>query len=200
MIVPVLDEPVPHSGTTAVVSISTSAALSTSALTSTSANPHGQPPARDAATVAQGGEQQFALVRILRSGVHGPAEAARELRELGGVAHMAWMTTAYLLATTLVMPIYGKFGDLWGRRWPFLVAGPSVKNWPLALAGGFLLVLTGALGFKAELKGKGFTRGTRLRNLQVDYVDLLHVHWPTIDNIPLKETIEAFDKLGTPAG
>jgi EmrB/QacA subfamily drug resistance transporter len=42
--------------------------------------------------------------------------------ELGGVSHMAWMTTAYLLATTLVMPIYGKFGDLWGRRTLFLVA------------------------------------------------------------------------------
>jgi EmrB/QacA subfamily drug resistance transporter len=42
--------------------------------------------------------------------------------ELGGVAHMAWMTTAYLLATTLVMPIYGKFGDLWGRRNLFLIA------------------------------------------------------------------------------
>ena len=35
---------------------------------------------------------------------------------------MAWMTTAYLLATTLVMPIYGKFGDLWGRRTLFLIA------------------------------------------------------------------------------
>jgi EmrB/QacA subfamily drug resistance transporter len=42
--------------------------------------------------------------------------------ELGGVSHMAWMTTAYLLATTLVMPIYGKFGDLWGRRNLFLIA------------------------------------------------------------------------------
>jgi EmrB/QacA subfamily drug resistance transporter len=42
--------------------------------------------------------------------------------DLGGVSHMAWMTTAYLLATTLVMPIYGKFGDLWGRRTLFLLA------------------------------------------------------------------------------
>jgi EmrB/QacA subfamily drug resistance transporter len=42
--------------------------------------------------------------------------------ELGGVSHMAWVTTAYLLATTLVMPVYGKFGDLWGRRNLFLVA------------------------------------------------------------------------------
>jgi EmrB/QacA subfamily drug resistance transporter len=42
--------------------------------------------------------------------------------DLGGVSHMAWVTTAYLLATTLVMPIYGKFGDLWGRRTLFLAA------------------------------------------------------------------------------
>ncbi|RJO75203.1 DHA2 family efflux MFS transporter permease subunit [Nocardia panacis] len=42
--------------------------------------------------------------------------------ELGGVENMAWTTTAYLLATTIVMPIYGKFGDLFGRRWLFLFA------------------------------------------------------------------------------
>jgi EmrB/QacA subfamily drug resistance transporter len=42
--------------------------------------------------------------------------------DLGGVSHMAWVTTAYLLASTLVMPIYGRFGDLWGRRTLFLVA------------------------------------------------------------------------------
>ena len=42
--------------------------------------------------------------------------------DLGGVSHMAWVTTAYLLASTIVMPIYGRFGDLWGRRTLFLVA------------------------------------------------------------------------------
>jgi diketogulonate reductase-like aldo/keto reductase len=30
-----------------------------------------------------------------------------------------------------------------------------------------------------------------LKNLQVDYVDMLHVHWPTIDNIPMAETMSA---------
>ena len=30
-----------------------------------------------------------------------------------------------------------------------------------------------------------------LENLQTDYVDLLHVHWPTIDGIPLEETMRA---------
>ena len=42
--------------------------------------------------------------------------------DLGGVSQMAWVTTAYLLATTIVMPIYGKFGDIWGRRGLFLFA------------------------------------------------------------------------------
>ncbi|MET3806239.1 EmrB/QacA subfamily drug resistance transporter [Nakamurella sp. UYEF19] len=42
--------------------------------------------------------------------------------DLGGVSNMAWVTTAYLLATTIVMPIYGKFGDLFGRRRLFLIA------------------------------------------------------------------------------
>ncbi|MGC0366916.1 EmrB/QacA subfamily drug resistance transporter [Rhodococcus sp. 27YEA15] len=42
--------------------------------------------------------------------------------ELGGVEHQVWITTAYLLATTIVMPVYGKFGDVLGRRRLFLVA------------------------------------------------------------------------------
>ncbi|GEL94380.1 MDR family MFS transporter [Cellulomonas composti] len=42
--------------------------------------------------------------------------------ELDGVAHQGWVVTAYILAIAIVMPLYGKFGDLWGRRWPFLVA------------------------------------------------------------------------------
>lgn len=42
--------------------------------------------------------------------------------DLGGVEHQVWITTAYLLATTIVMPVYGKFGDVLGRRRLFLVA------------------------------------------------------------------------------
>ena len=37
-------------------------------------------------------------------------------------------------------------------------------------------------------------RKVSLRNLQVDYVDLLHIHWPTIDKIPLAETVGALVK------
>jgi EmrB/QacA subfamily drug resistance transporter len=42
--------------------------------------------------------------------------------DLGGVENQVWITTAYLLATTIVMPIYGKFGDVLGRRRLFLAA------------------------------------------------------------------------------
>lgn len=36
--------------------------------------------------------------------------------ELGGLAHLSWIVTAYLLATTVVTPLYGKLGDLFGRK------------------------------------------------------------------------------------
>jgi EmrB/QacA subfamily drug resistance transporter len=35
--------------------------------------------------------------------------------ELGGLEHLAWVVTGYLLAQTIVTPIYGKLGDLYGR-------------------------------------------------------------------------------------
>src|SRR5512133_2252148 len=36
--------------------------------------------------------------------------------ELGGLTHLSWVVTAYLLAQTVVTPLYGKFGDLYGRK------------------------------------------------------------------------------------
>jgi EmrB/QacA subfamily drug resistance transporter len=36
--------------------------------------------------------------------------------ELGGIEHLSWVVTAYLLASTVVGPLYGKFGDLYGRK------------------------------------------------------------------------------------
>jgi EmrB/QacA subfamily drug resistance transporter len=36
--------------------------------------------------------------------------------ELGGLTHLSWVVTAYLLASTVVGPLYGKFGDLYGRK------------------------------------------------------------------------------------
>jgi diketogulonate reductase-like aldo/keto reductase len=46
------------------------------------------------------------------------------------------------------------------------------------------------------LRAPDFARSVdeSLGNLGVDYVDMLHVHWPTIDNIPLAETMGALAK------
>ena len=64
--------------------------------------------------------------------------------DLGGVEHQAWITTAYLLATTIVMPIYGKFGDVLGRRRLFLVAIAlfTLASIGCALAGDFWTFVT----------------------------------------------------------
>ena len=42
--------------------------------------------------------------------------------ELHGVEHMTWVITAYLLASTIVMPVYGKISDLFGRKPVLLTA------------------------------------------------------------------------------
>jgi len=36
--------------------------------------------------------------------------------ELGGVQHLSWVVTAYLLASTVAAPVYGKLGDIYGRK------------------------------------------------------------------------------------
>ena len=36
--------------------------------------------------------------------------------ELGGLAHISWVVSAYLLAETIATPLYGKLGDLYGRK------------------------------------------------------------------------------------
>ena len=36
--------------------------------------------------------------------------------ELGGLDRLSWVVTAYLLTSTIVVPLYGKFGDLYGRK------------------------------------------------------------------------------------
>src|SRR5580765_6219731 len=42
--------------------------------------------------------------------------------DLGGLSHLSWVVTSYLLASTVSTPIYGKLGDMYGRKPVFLVA------------------------------------------------------------------------------
>jgi EmrB/QacA subfamily drug resistance transporter len=45
--------------------------------------------------------------------------------ELGGLEHLGWVVTGYLLAQTVVTPVYGKLGDLYGRK--------TVLQWAILL-------------------------------------------------------------------
>ena len=36
--------------------------------------------------------------------------------EFGGINHLSWVVTAYLLASTASMPLWGKISDLYGRK------------------------------------------------------------------------------------
>jgi EmrB/QacA subfamily drug resistance transporter len=83
--------------------------------------------------------------------------------ELGGVSQLSWVVTAYLLAQTVATPLYGKLGDLHGRKRIlqgaivlFLIGsalcGQSRNLWQLiafrgvqGLGGGGLVVTTQAL-------------------------------------------------------
>src|SRR3546814_1695465 len=42
--------------------------------------------------------------------------------ELGGLDHLSWVVTSYLLASTVSTPLYGKLGDLYGRKRLFQIS------------------------------------------------------------------------------
>lgn len=95
--------------------------------------------------------------------------------ELGGVNHMLWITSAYMLCSTCMMPLYGKLGDLYGRKrlfcmalilfmagsiicgvgtsMGFLIAGRAIQG----LGGGGLMILSQSIIadiFPPKVRGK----------------------------------------------
>ena len=42
--------------------------------------------------------------------------------DLGGLDRLSWVVTAYLLAATVTMPLWGRASDLYGRKPLFVVA------------------------------------------------------------------------------
>jgi len=56
------------------------------------------------------------------------------IAELEGFERYAWVTTAYLLASTAMIPVIGKLGDVYGRKW-FIVAGVFIFLVGSALCG-----------------------------------------------------------------
>jgi EmrB/QacA subfamily drug resistance transporter len=79
--------------------------------------------------------------------------------ELHGLALYSWVTTAYLLTSTMMIPIWGKLGDQFGRK--------PVLLWSICifLAGSWLSGLSGEFG-TAPLLGGGMTQLIVWRALQ----------------------------------
>src|SRR5580698_2783430 len=42
--------------------------------------------------------------------------------DLGGLSHLSWVVTAYILATTATTQVWGKLGDQYGRKYLFMAA------------------------------------------------------------------------------
>ncbi|OLC58301.1 MAG: hypothetical protein AUH85_01015 [Chloroflexi bacterium 13_1_40CM_4_68_4] len=73
----------------------------------------------------------------------------RIVAELNGLDRYAWVITAYLVSSTIMVPISGKLGDLFGRK-PFLIAGMAGFVGASALCG-----LAGEFGAIGPVDGMG---------------------------------------------
>jgi hypothetical protein len=65
--------------------------------------------------------------------------------DLGGLSHLSWVVTAYILATTATTQVWGKLGDQYGRKYLFMAS--------------IVIFLVGSApadgaGFRADLQGR----------------------------------------------
>lgn len=92
--------------------------------------------------------------------------------DLGGLEHLAWVTTGYILATTIATPIWGKLGDLYGRRITF------VSSVAVFLVGS---VLCGMAQNMAELVAFRAVQGIGAGGLMVGVLSIIGVMIPPRD-------------------
>jgi len=59
------------------------------------------------------------LLAALDQTIVGPA-MPKIIGDLNGFEHYAWVFTAYMLTSTISVPIFGKLGDMYGRKWFFI--------------------------------------------------------------------------------
>ncbi len=83
----------------------------------------------------------------------------RMVEDLGGLDRYAWVATSYLLASTVLVPIYGKLADMYSRK--------SIEIFAVVtfLAGSFLAGLSGEFG-DLPLLGDGMSQLIIFRALQ----------------------------------
>ncbi|MEV0184711.1 MDR family MFS transporter [Streptomyces sp. NPDC050625] len=134
--------------------------------------------------------------------------------DLGGMAHMSWVVTAYTLATAASTPVWGKFGDLFGRKHVFLasigvfltgsVLCGSARSMPQLIgfravqglgAGGIATLAFALIGTLVPPRERGRYQGMNSALVAVGTVggpllggviaDHLGWHWAFYINIPL---------------
>ena len=136
------------------------------------------------------------------------------VKDLGGAMHLAWVVTAYLLASTITTPAWGKLGDMYGRKVLFLtciviflvgsaLCGLSQNMTELILfralqgvGGGGLMVLSQAIiGDVVSPRDRGKYQGAFGAVYGVSsvagpllggyFVDSLSWHWVFFVNLPI---------------
>lgn len=148
--------------------------------------------------------------------------------DLGGLEHLSWVVTAYILASTVAAPLYGKLGDLYGRRqmvfvsvglfllgsllcglsysMPMLILARAVQG----LGGGGLFVLAlSVVGDLISAKERGKIQGMFAAVFSVSsmigpliggwFVEHVSWHWIFLINLPLGVLAVLGFALGFPA-
>jgi EmrB/QacA subfamily drug resistance transporter len=134
--------------------------------------------------------------------------------DLGGLQHLSWVVTAYLLASTASTPLYGKISDIYGRKPMFRFAiivfligsamsGISTQMWELIAAravqglgaGGLMSLAFAIIGDVIPPRQRGRYQGYFGAVFAVSsvagpllggfFVDHLSWHWIFFINIPL---------------
>ncbi|GAB4258720.1 MAG: hypothetical protein Kow0013_00780 [Pararhodobacter sp.] len=134
--------------------------------------------------------------------------------DLGGLEHLSWVVTAYILASTVSAPLYGKLGDLYGRKrmvfvsvglflagsllcgiadtMTFLIGARAVQG----LGGGGLFVLAlSVVGDVLAAQERGKVQGMFAAVFSISsmigpliggwFVEVFTWHWIFLINVPL---------------
>ncbi len=133
--------------------------------------------------------------------------------DLGGLDHLSWVVTAYILSSTVVAPLYGKLGDLYGRRnivvisvtlflvgsalcgvaynMPFLILSRALQGFG---GGGLFVLALSVIGDVIPPKDRGKIQGVFAGVFSISsvlgplvggwFVDHLSWHWIFYINIP----------------
>ncbi|MBV7409277.1 MFS transporter [Maritimibacter sp. DP1N21-5] len=134
--------------------------------------------------------------------------------DLGGLEHLSWVVTAYILASTIAAPLYGKLGDLYGRRnivfvsvglfllGSALAGAAQSMTWLIVsraiqgLGGGGLFVLAlSVIGDVIPPKDRGKTQGIFAATFSISsvigpliggwFVESFSWHWIFYVNVPI---------------